>query len=152
MTSFATTKESIEKYVDYQPTLSKQVFSALLDNKSEATQNTISRVSDTIKKWLNRAGLQTAVNESWMGYIFAEYDIESLMDILRGESLQETKTIAYKIQQATIGGILNQLLGYVLDLDLKNLSYDERMIVGDAMCLACLYREAPSVRSAKQVR
>lgn len=136
------TPKSIERYVDYQPVLVKQTFAALLDNKSKATQNTISRFPEQIKVFLNRAGIVTVSKENWLADVFQEFDIDSLMDILRGESLKETKTISYRVKKAVIGGVLDRLLGYVLDLDFSCLSQADRLSVGDGMYLAALHKEA----------
>ena len=137
------TPKTIEKYVNYQPVLVKQTFSALLGNKSKATQNTLDALFPAkIKQFLNRAGIATVSKEDWLANILQEYDIDSLMDILRGESLKETQTVAFKIQKATMGWVLDRLLGYNLDLDFSDLSHEDRMSVGNGIYLASLYKEA----------
>jgi hypothetical protein len=135
-------QKSIERYVDYQPVLVKQTFAALLDNKSTATQNAVSSFSDRVKVFLNRAGIATVSTENWFADVSEEFDIDSLMDILRGESLKETQTFAFKLQKVVFGWALDRLLGYVLDLNFSHLSYSDRMSVGDGLYLAALHKEA----------
>ena len=127
------TKQSIEAYVDHKPTLVKQTFAILLDSKNPTTHSTLAMYIASVKVYLNRAGIATISKEHWLNDIFLEFEIDSLMDILSGESLKETKTAKFKLMRAAMGGYLDKLVGNALGLDFANLSHEDRLSVGDGV-------------------
>lgn len=135
------TPKTIENYVDHQPVLVKQTFSVILDNKSKSALDTLSAYLIGAKSFFNRAGIVTVSKDNWIKGIASEYDIDSFMDILRGESLKETKTIGWKILKTTIGNFADRLIGNNLGIDFVGLPHEQRMNVGDAIYLAALHNE-----------
>jgi hypothetical protein len=146
-----TTTRTIESYVDTQPSIVKQAFSALLNNKSKATQDTISACLPKIKVWLNRAGVITVSKDNWIPVVFELFEIEPLMDIVTFGAIEESSSIYSKLVRAAIGWFIDPMIGYVLDLDLSELSREDQSLVGTGIALAALYKEAQKLTIGEKV-
>ena len=132
------TLKDIESFVKGRPSTIREVFSSLIVSEKEITRNFIRSLEKLIKKYLRSEGFKIEPTANWLDCILLELEIEELMLILESASAKASKSWEEKLF-APFRPWIQKMMGYAIDLDYSECTYEQKAQVGETLVLACLY-------------
>ena len=130
--------KDIESFAKERPSTIREVFSSLVVSEKEITRNFIQSLEKLIKKYLRSEGFKVEPTANWLDCVLLEFEIEELMLILESASAKASKSWEEKIF-APFRPWIQKMIGYAIDLDYSECTYEQQAQLGEALVLACLY-------------
>lgn len=133
------TEIDILNYVLAQPETLQQTFQSLVNSNNPTTKQALVRTQEVVKQALVRSGVEVLPTKNWLVKVANDISIEDLVNILSEDMRKAEQKLSSKLIEALFGSMLRKMLEKMTELDLSNLSTEQKHQVEVALYLASVY-------------
>lgn len=133
------TTQDIERHVEASPSTTREMFYSLIESDDKYVKRTVAAIGTSIISFLKLQSVEVSPTPNWFEAIAQTYDLQELWMILEAANDKAKNSLKVKLLQPFRGLIITGY-GYLLNLKLKGTTKEQHEQVGDALCLAYMWR------------